>query len=76
VWGNSEGHETGIREDTPGGGKVVGAQPQRRAGDGLQPLLRFGCQRRLALSVRGAADKAAHLMGCKSPYRQLPDADG
>src|SRR3989442_711914 len=26
--------------------------------------------------VRGAADKAAHLMGCKSPYRQLPDSDG
>ena len=25
---------------------------------------------------RGVADKAAYLMGWKSPYRQLPDSDG
>ena len=30
----------------------------------------------MSASVRGAADKAAYLMGCKSPYRQLPDSDG
>ena len=40
----------------------------------LVPRSRF--PPRLTLSVRGAADKAAHLMGCKSPYRQLPDSDG
>ena len=32
--------------------------------------------RGLSSTVRGAADKAAHLMGCKSSYRQLPDSDG
>ena len=31
---------------------------------------------RLSASVRGAADKAAYLMGWKSPYRPLPDSDG
>ena len=30
----------------------------------------------IARYIRGAADKAAYLMGCKSPYRQLPDSDG
>ena len=40
----------------------------------LVPRVRF--QARLRPGVRGAADKAAHLMGCKSPYRQLPDSDG
>src|SRR5215510_1501690 len=43
----------------------------------VAPLLRrCGFWRRLTPGVRGAADKAAHLMGCKSPYRQLPDSDG
>src|SRR5262249_1077928 len=31
---------------------------------------------RLSASVRGAADKAAYLMGGKSPDRPLPDSDG
>jgi class 3 adenylate cyclase len=31
---------------------------------------------RLSHSVRGTADKAAYLMGWKSPYRQLPDSAG
>ena len=30
----------------------------------------------MSANVRGAADKAAYLMGCKSPYRQWPDSDG
>jgi hypothetical protein len=46
------------------------------AGDGLQRPLRSRFQPRLTPSVRGAADKAAHLGGCKSLYRQLPDSDG
>jgi hypothetical protein len=51
------------------------AEP-RRATDCLQRPLRFCFRQQLRRSVRGAADKAAHLMGCKSPYRQLPDSDG
>src|SRR5262245_22236335 len=41
---------------------------QRLAPDCLQPplLRRCGFQRRLTRGVRGAADKAAHLMRCKS----------
>src|SRR4029077_78039 len=30
--------------------------------------------RTMSPSARGAADKAAHLVGCKSPSRQLPDS--
>jgi hypothetical protein len=50
----------------------------QRPGDGLQrPLVpRSRFQTRLMPGVRGAANKAAHLGGCKSLYRQLPDADG
>jgi hypothetical protein len=58
----------------------VGRAPGNRClypeADALRRPLRSRFQARLSASVRGAADKAAYLMGCKSPYRQLPDSDG
>jgi hypothetical protein len=57
---------------------VFNVAQRRRAGDRQEPTLvpRCGHWRRLTPGVGGAADKAAHLMGWKSPYRQLPDSDG
>ena len=46
------------------------------AADALPRPLRSRFRVRLRRSVRGAADKAAYLMGCQSPYRPWPDADG
>ena len=40
--------------------------------DCLQLALRARFRQQVSVSVQGAADKAAYLMGCKSPYRQLP----
>jgi hypothetical protein len=51
---------------------VKAACPVWTGGKAVRPYLSV----RLSRSVRGAADKAAHLMGCKSPSRQWPDADG
>jgi hypothetical protein len=68
---------TGVKNRLPRPKTPVGAE-QRLAADCLQPSLlrRSGFRQQLKPSVRGAADKVAHLMGCKSPYRPLPDADG
>jgi hypothetical protein len=49
---------------------------QGHEADCRQPTLRSGSRQQLRPGVRGAADKAAPLMGCKSPYRPWPDADG
>ena len=49
--------------------------PEPAPNQGVQ-LTASRFRQQLTPGVGGAADKAAYLMGCKSPYRQLPDADG
>ena len=75
--GAEEPYEGNLHVRFCGGiGRVI-ADPTRTPDCLQRPLLRRArFQPRLAPGVRGAADKAAHLMGCKSPYRPLPDADG
>jgi hypothetical protein len=73
--GAEEPYEGNLHVRFCGGiGRVI-ADPTRTP-DCLQPPLRSRFRQQVSASVRGAADKAAHLMGCKSPYRQWPDADG